>query len=148
MFLGDSDTLAACTDALKMLGVSQAPGWLSSMNTRAHARAYNTILGTLLARGYTKAQVDSWDRGGEFESDLTVYFALSWGGATESLDPAKLAAFDRREELKEAQVYAAGVLLDPAGSAGQVTTGTYSTAEDTFVWPDPEDPQKGQVARW
>lgn len=145
MFTTDSVTLQALSDALQQAGVSTLAGQLPSINTRYHVRAYGDIVTRLAQRGYTLAQITSWDRSAEFETDLTVFYALSMAFVNTTVDLKFLAQFDRRQELSGGPDMPAvgltinGVFQDPLGTAGQPQVGKEDTSRDVFSWPDPGD---------
>lgn len=133
-----------------------APFWIQIV-ADAHVQAYNEIVTRLAARGYTLAQILTWDRGPEFEKSLTVFWALNNGAGLEALDDKFLARLDRRDELsgneqrgiEAVAVTAQGVPLIPAatGAVGLVSSGPFTTTSDSFV-PDSQDPRRGQPTEW
>ena len=132
-FLRDVDLLANLADRLKLGGAAELPDyWASTIVPQANQSAYQEILGRLLRRGFTKAQIDLWDRGREFQQSLGVYFALVNGGAYQGYDTLTIDRLDRRCELDTVLVFVAGVwVIPPAGNPGLVTTGG-----GVSDWPD------------
>jgi hypothetical protein len=156
MFLTDTQTYSALADTLKAAGL-QIPDWWRSINQSSHAWAYNEIVSRLLARGFTQAQIAAWDRGAEFEQDLTIYRAMARGAMTEENVTAEfIGMFDRREELtgnpskdlKPVLVANAGVWQTPADTPGTVGVGAVGTAGFVFNFPDPQDPGTGNSLVW
>ncbi len=90
--------------------------------TDSRTAAYNEILSRLLARGFTPAQIASWDRGPEFEKDIALYWCLVKGEAapTERPDDTLLEKLDRRDDLDDVLVTVGGILIDPAADSGNV----------------------------
>lgn len=149
-------TIAEITGALKdefknKASVTLAGHWDTILG-RSHTSAYWDIVNALLKRGYSKTQIDQWDRGAEFEKDLACFWSLARaaGQNPDAFNEAYLAEgklLDRRAELAEVVFTIGGVIVDPAGSYGQVTTGPYDTTEDLFVL-DPDDARRGEVTRF
>lgn len=153
MFLLDAQTLQDISDTLKAIGVANLPKWWNTINTRSHAWAYNQILQYLLRRGYSKAVIDTWDEGAEYESDLTIFRALSRAGALENVSAELIKGFDRRDELKEVMVMVSGKSVPPDNPiVGQVSTGYYDHTQDIFKGAtdpsNPLNPNPDQVTEW
>lgn len=134
------------TDAVltgQMQGVLQQPSGLTgtfwaTLITFANTKAYNEILRKLAARGYSKALIDQWDGGVEFQTDLGIFWTLTAGSKWQSGDGASnynLKAFDRRTELHTVLVTIAGKYVPPDSTLGGVNTGLPDTSGDIFVWP-------------
>lgn len=161
-FTTDAQTLQDYSDALQQGGVSILPAFASNNNTRNHARAYQEIVTALAQRGYLLAQITQWDRGAEFERDMTTWLNLSMGGLGQNIDPKFIDRFDRRKELhgserdeiKPVSLTIGGLFTAPAGTAGTVQSGPINTSDDVFVFPDPttsDDPPgpgRGKPIRW
>lgn len=152
MFCTVAEIHAAFKDELKIkASVTLAEHW-QTIVVRAHTSGYWDIVNALLKRGYSKAQIDQWDRGEEFEKDLACFWSLARAAGQnpdafngEYLAQGKL--LDRRPELAEVVFTIGGVLVHPDGTYGQVTTGPFDTGEDSFV-PDLDDPRRGEVTRF
>jgi hypothetical protein len=100
------------------------PDYWDQIVADAHEAATNDIYGALLARGYTQTQIQSWDRGAEFEKMQAVYYCLTEGAGLAGYDDKWVAKLDRRATLKTVAVTAAGVFQAPQGtSAGVVGFG-------------------------
>lgn len=56
--------------------------WLTTVRD-ANEAAYGEILSRLAWRGYTKAQVDTWSRGAEFQTDIGLWWCLVKGGVAD-----------------------------------------------------------------
>jgi hypothetical protein len=115
---------------------------------QAQTWAYQEIVSRLLARGFTPTQINSWDRGAEYERALTLWWALQRGAGLEGYDDKFLKMFDRRAELNTVFVSVGGGWQPPADTPGTVGTGALSTGRDMFVPIDPDDPRIGEPARW
>jgi hypothetical protein len=145
--LSDQEAAGVVADALKK-SLSDLESYWASIAARANVSAYQEVLGSLLARGFTLAQADAWDRLLEFVSDQMLFFSLVRGGVLEAFSSEYLKLIDRREELKTVQVFVSGVYVNPdAGSSGPgqvgqgtaVGTGTgsmFSFPGDTFASTD------------
>lgn len=69
---------------------------------RRLTNAYHIIIGRLVERGLTKATIDTWIRGEEFQLDLATYwYGCDSGWKRMQRDERDwLNVFDREEELK------------------------------------------------
>ncbi len=148
MFLTDDQCLQSVADMLKTAKAS-LPAYWSSVVSEAHAGAYNEIVGRLLRRGFTLAQITAWDRGAEFERQLTLFWALTNGGGLNSYDDKFIKTFDRRKDLDDVQFSIANVFINPVASdgPGQVGIGSEDTSNDLFSL-DPDDVRRGHPTRW
>ncbi len=148
MFLTDADIKTALSALLKMAEAG-LPDYWDVVITAAHTAAYQDILGGLMSRGFRKDQVDSWDRGGEFEKDISIFWCLARGGAYAEFGAEAVKALDRRKELATVLVFAGGVWIKPSGDQpGLVTSSGPNIAGGVFNFPDPDDPRVGEVTRW
>ena len=152
MFTTDAIVRAALKDHLNIaLQIDLVSTW-DSIITRGHRAAYNLILRSWLRRGYTKAHIDQWDFGLEYEIEISVWWCLTHGASVqpESYDDRQLVAqrLDRRKELDdETFLVVGGELIVPDNTFGQVTTGPYDTTGDMFV-EDTEDVRRGQTTEF
>ncbi len=147
----DAQLLTALADRLKVTSANELPAyWAGTIVPNAVNAGYQDMLGALLNRGFSKAQVDAWDRAAEFNLSQSLYWAMVNGGVTlDQAHPDALKALDRREELKSVLVFVGGVWVQPpAGNPGLVTTAGPSLAGGVFAWPDPDDGQLGTPTHW
>lgn len=133
-FVNDQEIMDQVRATLSIDNLDDASGWPRTCKA-ANRTAYGTILRALMRRGYSQAQVDSWDGGIEYQTDIALWYAIVRGGLAKDYDPKYLSLFDRRAELATAMVTAGGVLLipaTPATSSGQLTTTTdlFSLGDD------------------
>ena len=119
--------------------------------TDSNSSAYNEILSRLLARGYTKVQIDSWDRGAEFQRMIGLYRCLIQGVTGEAYDdkwPEKLTYW--LEQLDTVLLIAGGALVAD-GTATDIGHGPQSTGRDIFVV-DPDSnlvgEDRGTITKW
>ena len=154
MFLEDDEVLSAVAITLKKTPdelVGSAPYW-AALVQQAHVSAYQDVVGRLLARGFSKGQVDAWDRGAEFERDLTVFWALTRGGMLEAFSDLSMKPMDRRKELDTVQVFVRGVYINP--DSGQHGPGlcSYGSINDArmgiFNGPAPPEGGVGEYTEW
>ncbi len=143
----------AVADRLKLAGVSTLPDhYLTSILPDALNGSYQEILGRLMARGFTKEQVDSFDRGAEFQRAIGIYLALVNGGVYAGMDPETMKCLDRRKELDSVLVFNAGIWIKPVGNQpGLVVTAGASAQGGIFNWPtgqDDEAPGLGNLTRF
>lgn len=114
--------------------------------------AHDWIVSKLANRGFTLAQMNSWDRRVEFNRQLALYMSLVNGTTAESYDdkwPEKLKYW--MDWLDDVPITIDGVLQNPA-AFGPVGHGTLVTTSDEFV-KDNSDPQiphdaVGDPTRW
>lgn len=156
-FLTDEQLASFVKDHVaKGAGASLQANW-TSIVSQANAAAYNEILAAFASRGFTKAQIDLWDRGAEFERDIGAWWALTHNAAlfTDTYNAASLAALDRRKELwgdpqnhmPPAPLLTDGVWVDPASKRGQVTFGTFREDDQLHGIEDANDSRRGQITR-
>ena len=130
--------------------LGKAPGEMSSkwdnIVRRSNVSAYQDIVSRLVARGFSKAQVDLWDRGAEFNVDIGLYWCLVKGGGLEAYDDKFINKLDRREELDTVLVTTSGVIVTPA-NGGDFGTGSFDTSSDLFVM-DEDDGRRGEPTSW
>ncbi len=133
-FITDAQLLQAVSDRLHQSGPGALPAWWSNVVTEANAGAYQTILGALLERGFSLAQVSAWDRGAEFQKAQGLWLAFSNGGCLDAIDLKELAMLNREKELCSVQVFAAGVWQRPQDPQGQGTVGSGPQDEPSDVF--------------
>lgn len=149
MFIADLQ-LQTEVAALQKLADGGAALTANSMTVikSANAAAYGCIVRALIARGYTKAQVDAWDSGAEFQRSIGLYFYFVSPLSQTGEDAEVIKMLDRRKELKTEAVTNSYVLISPApGQPGQVAVGAFDQSADMFVWPDPDDSRIGQISQ-
>ncbi len=121
-FITDTQARQAVADALKV-ELASLPDYWTNLVSEANIAAYGEIQGCLIGRGYTQAQVDSWDRGAEFQKQLAVFWSLTRGGGLAGYDDRFIKLFDRRKDLLSVQVFSAGVFVPPGSAPGLVRSG-------------------------
>lgn len=147
-FVTDGELKQAIADELKK-AVGDLSTYWDRLATRGNAFAYNEIVGTLVNRGYTKAVIDTWDRGEEFQIDLGIWWCLTRGAGLEGFDSSYIGMYDRRQELLTIIVFVSGSPVYPTlGGMGLVTTSGPMDDTGIFRWPDPDDPNLGEYTRW
>jgi hypothetical protein len=136
-------------DALKAVNVAALPANWTNVAAEAQIAAYQDIVGRLLARGFTLAQITAWDRGIEFERAISKYYAFSSPQGAGKFDYETMRIWDRRKELDIVQVFTAGVFVSPGSTPGTVGVGGMNTSGDMFGTPfSDDDPRLGQTVRW
>ena len=126
----------------------QVPGYWDPIVSDSNAAGYNEIVTKLVARGYSKAQVDAWDRGAEFEIDIALFWCLVKGAGLHGYDDKFINKLDRRAELDEVDVLIDGKLVDPAGVAGdQWGWGLQETSNERFSF-DADDANLDTPTVW
>jgi len=147
-FITDTELTVIVADRLKMSTNQLPPYYTSTILPRASTAAWQEIQGRLLARGFTLAQIEAWDRGAEFQGDLGTWYAIVSSGFYAGFDKETLKLMDRREELDTVQVFTDGVWKRPDDTQGGATQGAPITTGNIFNWPDPNGPQTGEYTRW
>lgn len=132
MFTSDVVILQDVADALKLASVNDLPAYWSGVVSRTHRAAYQEIVGALVMRGFTKTQVDAWDRGEEFERQIALYFCFTSPQGAGQFDLNAVKVWDRREELKSVQVYDLGVAVSPTQEPGTVGVGDVAESAGLF----------------
>lgn len=159
-FVTDNDLTTVVVAALKKsladlttLANGDASYW-PTLISDANLAAYNEIVGRLVARGYLKTQIDTWDRGVEVQKKIGLYWSLVEGGALDGFDDKWTDKLERYflgpdNVLDTCVLTANGIVLDPAGSPGTIGTGALNTDQDMFVMPTSEtDGRIGQETKW
>ncbi len=118
--------------------ITNAPYWVTIV-ADAQTSAYQEIVGRLIERGFTEAQINSWDRGAEFELVIMKYWALvNGGGLSGNYDDRFIKMLDRRRELDDVMIAVAGVYITPGQmQPGTINFGTRQGAPRT--WPGSAD---------
>lgn len=131
MFLDPKDFRQATADTLKV-NVAELGEYWDRLCEQAQQSAFRDIRGALITRGFTAAQVDTWDRGEEFERDIGLYWVLIRGAGVQRLYSSEdIAKLDRREELKTTLVeIASGAPQDPAAVPAKISGGQFVTEID------------------
>jgi hypothetical protein len=137
--LADAVTSTLQKGANFVVGAGNDAYWNRLLITALN-RSYWIIVSELLQRGYSKAIIDQWDRGAEFQQDIGVWVTLGMA-ATQTKDKVNFSALmvvlDRRGELRGVKDKTGqgwfiepvmvtinnGVLMQPDTDVGQVTTG-------------------------
>jgi hypothetical protein len=106
---------------------AELPASWANVLPRALDRGYYQVRDALLARGYTAAQVDAWDRRAEFNLEQSLFWALTFGAnLIDGFDPRAIEPRDGTKLLATLTVTANGVPLFPA--AGENGAGGLSVA--------------------
>lgn len=102
-------------------------------------RAYLDIVSRLQARMYTQAQIDTWDRGTEYNLDIALYWVFQSGGVPANFSDQFIKNFDRRGELEKPsfRLVCSGVVVAPgqdlaSDAAGTIGYGVMSNAPPTY----------------
>lgn len=118
---------------------------------------YWEIVAAFAERGFSKAQVDQWDRGLEFHRDLGAWYAIRRLQVLQpdSYSDKALTVLDRRMDLRgdktkdwpAAVLTIAGEPQTPAGTYGMPQTVERDTSEDLFLL-DTDDSRIGVPTRF
>lgn len=118
--------------------ISMTGGW-PSIARDANQKAQNEIFGRLAGRGYTPAQIAAWDRAGEFNGDLALFWAFTEGGIGKQYDDYEaIDKLDRSKELAAVDVLIGGRLVLPGAgpkAGASIAGGSLSCKDDVFRMP-------------
>jgi hypothetical protein len=84
-------------------GGTALPAFWDERVLRCHAAAWKAIRSILLGRGYTVAQLDTWDEREEYEGDISAAFCLRDGLADQLDSWPRIEGDDRDYALPETQ---------------------------------------------
>ena len=129
-FITDA-TLTTKVAGILKLAEADLPSYWTVIIADANLSAYQDIVGHLLRRGFTKAQIDTWDRGAEFQKDIGLFWCLVKGAGLHGYDDKFIRLLDRRKELDEVFIIDGSMALEPAG-VEQYGSGRLTTDNDQF----------------
>jgi hypothetical protein len=95
---------------LQKIGIEDDSYW-KEIIPDALLRAKADIVNAFASRGYAVAQIDAWDYGASFQTDLALFWALVQGGTTQNYPEGYVDKLDRRAELRGDR--SAGILPPP-----------------------------------
>ena len=149
-FITDAVLKAKLNARLKRQDPVVLESWWTALVTDANVSAYAEIVTHLLARGYSKAQIDTWDRGAEFQGYIGLYFLYRDGAGLEGYDDKwveKLKYY--LDSLATVPIAVGDVLLVPANPSQIVGHGDLDTSDDLIAI-DPDHEQRGdnQLTGW
>ena len=135
MFAADSVILSDLADALKQ-DVGNLQSYWANIVQRCHTRAYGEIVSALLARGYSAAQIASWDDGASYERDMTLWYCAMSPQGQGVFDKESVGAWNVREQVATIILRVSGTFVDPiAGGPGTVGYGLGNVSNDIFTGP-------------
>jgi hypothetical protein len=124
------------------------PYW-GDIITASNQSAFNSITTNLQAQGFSTQQIQAWDRGIEYNTDIGLYWCLVKGAALHSYDDKFISRFDRRKELNPAVVTNGGQFVYPVGPPQMISIIPQDGSRDQFGVPeDPNDPRQGKPVRF
>lgn len=138
MFLSNEQIKQAIADRLGVDVADLSPA-IARQVPDHHKAAYQEVLGRLLRRGFSREQIDAWDRGGELEKAQAIYFCLVGISSTEAYDLSAAKLIDRRADLDSVQVFVRGEWVKPGTGAvgpGTVNHGTVGGSGACPLTPD------------
>jgi hypothetical protein len=146
-FLTDLQISQSVADLLKVT-LANLPAYAANVVTEAHAAAFAEIQGRLLNRGYTLAQITSWDQGAFYERQISLYFIMVNVAGTGDYSDLWVKQYDRRKDLDTVLISIGGIFVQPVeGQPGTCSIGTESTATDATAWLNPNN-DRGNGSRW
>jgi hypothetical protein len=130
VYLTDVEFRQACADAL-FIDVGLLTDKQVRIADRSHREAYGQIVGILQGRStgrlLSRAAVDAWPRGKEYERDIGLFWWFTHTGLGQPFDQQSIARLDRRKELLTVSD------VDPLSEdAGGVGSGTISDSGSVF----------------
>lgn len=131
MFLTDDEFRDSLAVTLKVDVAKLGKHW-DLLCQEAHKSAYLTVRGELLKRGYPTNQIDSWDRGAEFERSIGLFWALLRGSAFHNYGTEYFEKFDRREELTSVMLEMDGIVVAPSAIPSRIDGGLLNTESDRW----------------
>lgn len=148
-FVTDAVVLGRVSDLLGV-NVSNLPPKWQTLVQNSNTSAYQEILGRLITRGYTPAQINAWDRGAEFQTDLALFWTLTKGGGLANYSDVFLKALDRRKDLDTVILFVGQQWKATGDTPGTIGSGALDGSRDRFGVPiDPNDTKNlGQPTRW
>lgn len=136
-YLSDAELLTAVTACLKKAEMEVDSPW-QDIVARANRKAKGQIKRSLVARGYSVAQVEDWEDLQEFNENLGLYWALTLGGVAADFDDKFIKSLDRAEELARVMVLIDSELAAP-DNPGRVRSGPMADPDDAIFTMDFED---------
>lgn len=137
--------MAYITDAALLASVAARLGSTSATITadsphevvivgECNTEAYNEVRARLIARGYTAAQVDAWDRAAEFNRRVGVCFALRALAIFRETDLKALEMICTcLDDLDTVTLTEDDEPIEPASDSGGISSGALSNDLDVFV---------------
>lgn len=129
-FITDDDVKEQVAAELSLADATALEAKFDTICPWAATKASGVIRRTLVARGYTVAQVEAWDDLDEFAVQLSVYWSMARGlnNGANDVWVEKLKAAE--EELENVPILIDGEVADPEGEDSRVGQGDLSTATD------------------
>jgi len=142
-FITTAQLTTALAATLNIAEASLPTKYTASIIAASNTAAYQQICAALVKRGYSKAQVDTWIQGAEFNTDIGLYWCLVKGNGLDVVDANAQATFtrlDRRLELLDVELLDSNYeIISPEGASSTVGGGRCSTTSDMFVLDDEDD---------
>jgi len=112
MFVTEADVQAKVKLIAEQLNFTLTSEQVEIIDART-ADAYNMIVFELSNQGYAKDQIDIWQAGGTYQSDIAVYYSLlDFLGASVNVDDTTMSKYNRLPELQQDDI----VLIDTSGN--------------------------------
>src|SRR5262245_1017408 len=139
-FISDAQLKIAVTAMLQTQEARLDTNW-DEIVAGSNSAAYQEIVSKLAERGFSKAQIDAWPRGAEFQRHIGLFWSLTNGAGLHGYDDKFINKFDRRAELETVPITDAnGVLVEPEGGGDTVGFGIMSTQRERVGLGD-QDPR-------
>jgi hypothetical protein len=130
----DANVLAEVA-AIHRIATSAAPSSWTAIITNSNNTAYREIVRVLAAKGYSPAQIATWDEGETFNRNMAVCHALRRIGLPEGQESVSLSKIcEAYEELKKLDAFTiAGLVVAPVYQGASISYGSDDTSGDTFT---------------
>ena len=132
-----ADLTARVADHLSQAADGLPDKW-ESIVADALSAATSEIAGAMLARGFSPAQIDQWDRRKEYSLHIGKFWALTAGGGLANYSDTFIAKMDRRKELADVPFTVGGKIVQPGPESvvstpavGRLSEAGYRTSMDT-----------------
>jgi hypothetical protein len=126
------ELIRACQSVLGLAPTEPPPAHWDEPIEAALRSSKQTVISALVARGFTLAQVEAWDRQREFHRDLAICHAFRDEGIARDYSATHLdKKCEKVAELAEVTVTEDGVPVVPdEETTGRVSHGTYDEDDD------------------
>jgi hypothetical protein len=137
-YITDADLLTALANRLGTTSAKlTAESFWPTIVADANLSAYQKIQSVLQGRGYSKDDIDAWDRAAEFNRRIGLCHALTEGALTQDYNTAALERICMCEkELDDVIVVDVNVVVTPPAGQSNISRGSMNTSADVFTMDD------------
>lgn len=147
-FTSDTEVKAEVANSIHLEAASMDDTW-DEIITSSRLAAYRQIVGHFLGLGFTKTQIDEWDRGADFELHLAQYAVLiKHNSQAQEVGEWRVELDYWRQLLAETAVLEEdGEPQEPSSSTARISRGTLKVTNDMFVR-DSNDSRIGKISKF